>query len=130
MTSNITEKVEDYREILDVVLEGNRKIVETIKAIKDVKEGKEPAGYSKLARMEYTDKHREALEMQKPQPPKSSTVEFSAKGNFLVSLFEEVSAIRTKIEKYREIGIMGKKEMDELITDVYVIQSKIYNEAS
>jgi hypothetical protein len=42
VNSLTAERSEDQREILDLILEGNRRIVETIKGIKDISQNLEP----------------------------------------------------------------------------------------
>lgn len=122
------ERAEDQREILDLILEGNRRIVETIKGIRDISQGVEPKKYENLTRQNYNDKHKETIEMQKPQPPKAMNMPFQAQRNesILEVVFQDISNLRSKIEQFSNVGICGKNELAEFEADLYAIQTKLY----
>jgi len=131
VNSLTAERAEDQREILDLILEGNRRIVETIKGIRDISQGVEPKKYEPLTRQNYNDKHKETIEMQKPQPPKqlfqSNNFAQQKKADPLIeTIYQDINALRSKIEQYSSVGIVGKNELTELEVDLYTIQTKIY----
>ena len=129
VNSLTAERAEDQREILDLILEGNRKIVETIKGIRDISQGAEPKKYEPLTRQTYNDKHKETIAMQKPQPPKQLFNNFAQQKKtdpLIETIYQDINALRSKIEQYSSVGIVGKNELTELEVDLYTIQTKIY----
>jgi signal transduction histidine kinase len=128
VNSLTAERAEDQREILDIILEGNRRIVETIKEIRDISQNQQPKKYEPLARKDYNEKHKETIEMQKPVPPKMpfNTYQQPKNDSVLEQIFQDISNLRSKIEQYGKVGICGKAELTEFENDLYQIQNKIY----
>jgi hypothetical protein len=127
VNSLTAERAEDQREVLDIILEGNRRIVETIKEIRDISQNLEPKKYEPLARKTYNEKHEETIEMQKPLPPKPTFNYPQKKSDPLMEvIYADIVALRSKIEHYSTIGIIGKNELTEIEVDLYTMQTKIY----
>lgn len=125
------EKVEEQREVMDYILEGNQRIIDCIQAVQASIKGGEKAKYIPLARMNYREKHKENLEMmQKPTPPKprfTDNFSFQKKStNQLEEIYNEVSMLRIFVEKLQSDGILGLRETDEIIDKLYNLQNRIY----
>ena len=132
VNSLAAERVEEQREIMDYILEGNQKIIECIQAVQSsIKNGDKPS-YTPLARISYREKHKETLDMLKPTPPKTKYQEsFTPKSinQELESIYNDTANLRSLVEKIQAEGIAGRAELDELIDRIYQLQMKIYNAA-
>lgn len=133
VNSLAAERVEEQREIMDYILEGNQRIIDCIQAVQTSIKGGEKPSYTPLARISYREKHKETLDMiQKPVPPRPRYQEsLTPKPNQeLEQVYEQVSALRSSIEAMQVEGIAGRRELDELVERIYQLQNRLYMMAS
>lgn len=133
VNSLTAERVEEQREFMDYILEGNRKIIDCIQAVQASMKGLEGASYTPLARISYQDKHKETLDMmQKPTPPKprQPDLSFSPQKAPLEDIYQDVSQLRSFVESMQSQGLIGMKELDEIVDKIFQIQNRIYTAAN
>jgi hypothetical protein len=133
VNSLAAERVEEQREIMDYILEGNQRIIDCIQAVQTSIKGGEKPSYTPLARISYREKHKETLDMiQKPVPPRQRYQENLAQkpNQELEMIYEEICKLRAYAEGIQSEGIAGRRELDELIERIYQLQNRLYMMAS
>lgn len=123
-------KAEDQRAMLDTILDGADKAARTVANIRSIKEGKEPPILEPLAKEPCAPEpsindERESMNLEQPAPPKQPG---NKPNSFepIEEIYSNVGALRTKLDNYYDTGVVGKKELNELIIDVYTIQTKLF----
>lgn len=122
---------EDQRTMLDTILDGADKAARTVANIRSIKEGKEPPVLDPLAARENQQNtnepifERESMNIEQPVPPPkipSSAIYTDP----IESIYNDTNALRKKLDNYYDAGVLGKKEINELIIDVFTLQTKLF----
>lgn len=131
-------KAEDQKAMLDTILDGANKAAQTVANIRSIKEGNEPKKLEPLAKEPVVEPiqspspspsffERNDMGLESPEPPKSISQSTSKLDVAPIqSAYNNVNKIRKKLDAMYEQGVMGKAEINELIVDVFTLQTELF----
>jgi hypothetical protein len=125
-------KSEDQKAMLDTILDGADKAARTVANIRSIKEGKEPSKLEPLYKEPIEPEpiienfnERKPMTIESPTPPKNIMSQ-NMDTTQLEDAYGNANSLRRKLDGYYEQGMIGKKEINEMIIDIFTLQTKLF----
>lgn len=125
-------KAEDQKAMLDTILDGADKAARTVANIRSIKEGKDAPKLDPLYKepiepepmIEFNE--RKSMTIESPQPPKNLVSQNMIDQTQIEDAYGNANSLRRKLDVYYEQGMIGKKEINELLIDIFTLQTKLF----
>lgn len=114
-------QAEEQKNLLDTILDGAQKAAQVVQNIKTISTGSDPKSIEPL----YKPQKESETMVTKPQMP--SFLKTTTKEDPMLSVFESLTKIRSKVDSLFEIEVIGKADAHDIAKDLYNLHMSVYS---